>query len=295
MISVEGVARDFGSVRVGPISFEVLPGTITGLLGPNGSGKTTTLRRMLELTRGPGTTRFGGLVYSERRNPQKAIGAMFDGSPAHPGRSVANHILLAATTAGVDREKCAQTLERVGLASDAGQKVGRISFGMRQRLGIAAALIGSPRFLVLDEPGNGLDPAGVVWFRTLLRELADSGCAIVLSSHDLSTVDGVADRIVVINEGIQVTDSSLREFLDHSGLRTVEVSCGDTLRAIDALTAGGLQGRLEKADDVIRISGSTLEQVGRLLVDAEVTLSRIAYGTRRLEDAFFAATDGESD
>jgi ABC-2 type transport system ATP-binding protein len=202
-ISVYGLTKQFGRVRaVEELSFDVQPGQITGFLGPNGAGKTTTLLMLLGLVRPTsGAALIGGQPYASLPYPRRSVGAVLETTGAHPGRRARDHLRILAQVSGVPDGRVADVCDQVGLAEAADRRVGGYSLGMRQRLGLAGALLGDPPVLLLDEPANGLDPAGVAWLRGLLRDLADEGRTILISSHVLSEVAQTVDQVVIINEG----------------------------------------------------------------------------------------------
>jgi ABC-2 type transport system ATP-binding protein len=216
MIEFRGLTKRYGDrTVVDDVSFTCHPGTVTGFLGPNGAGKSTTLRMLCGLTRPTaGTATVLGRPYRELPNPGRRVGVLLDAAAVHPGRTGRETLTLAALTLGVDPARGPELLERVGLDGRSGrQRVRTYSLGMRQRLGIALALLGDPEVLVLDEPANGLDPEGIVWMRRLLRDFAGRGGTVLLSSHLLSEVEAVADRIVVIHAGRVAADESTADLL----------------------------------------------------------------------------------
>ncbi|MFI6676088.1 ABC transporter ATP-binding protein [Kribbella sp. NPDC050470] len=202
-ISVDGLTKQFGRIRaVEDLTFDVPPGKITGFLGPNGAGKTTTLRMLLGLVRPTaGAALIGGQAYLSLPHPRRTVGAVLEATGAHPGRRARDHLRILAQVTGVPDGRVTDVLDQLGLTEAAGQRVGGYSHGMRQRLGLAGALLGDPPVLLLDEPANGLDPAGMAWLRGLLRDLADEGRTILVSSHMLSEVAQTVDQVVIINEG----------------------------------------------------------------------------------------------
>jgi ABC-2 type transport system ATP-binding protein len=214
-IQVADLRKKFGRVMaVEDVSFTVSSGRITGFLGPNGAGKTTTLRMVLGLIRADaGTAVITGKPYAKLPSPARTVGALLDAAAAHPGRSGLGHLRVLATQAGIPSRRAEQLLEQVGLAGAARQRAGRYSLGMRQRLGLAAALLGDPEVLVLDEPANGLDPQGIRWLRYLLRSLAAEGRAILVSSHILAEVAQTVDDVVVISRGRTIAQAPLGELL----------------------------------------------------------------------------------
>jgi ABC-2 type transport system ATP-binding protein len=214
-IQVAGLRKKFGRVMaVDDVSFAASSGRITGFLGPNGAGKTTTLRMILGLIRpDAGTAVIAGKPYATLASPARTVGALLDAAAAHPGRSGRDHLRVLAAQAGIPGRRAGQLLERVGLAGAARQRAGSYSLGMRQRLGLAAALLGDPEVLMLDEPANGLDPQGIRWLRDLLRSLAAEGRAVLVSSHILAEVAQTVDDVVVISRGHTITQAPLGELL----------------------------------------------------------------------------------
>jgi ABC-2 type transport system ATP-binding protein len=212
-IAVDRLTKRFGATTaVDDLSFTVPAGSVTGFLGPNGAGKSTTLRILLGLTRPTGgSASFGGLAYDELADPIRTVGALLETDPFHPGRSGRDHLRVLAAATGIDPGRVDRVLELVGLAEAAGRRVGGWSLGMRQRLGLAAALLGDPEVLVLDEPANGLDPHGIRWLRDLLRDHADGGATVLVSSHVLSEVALLAERVVVVTRGRLVASGPVAE------------------------------------------------------------------------------------
>jgi ABC-2 type transport system ATP-binding protein len=201
-LAISGLTKRFGAVTaVRDLSFAVPPG-VTGFLGPNGAGKTTTLRMLLGLVRPTaGTATIGGRAYRDLPHPRRVVGALLDSAGFHPGRTARDHLLISASSAGLPAGRVDVVLDLVGLTGAAGRRVRGYSLGMRQRLGMAAVLLGDPAVLVLDEPGNGLDPAGLSWLRGLMRGLADEGRTVLVSSHVLAEVAQTVDRVVIVDEG----------------------------------------------------------------------------------------------
>jgi ABC-2 type transport system ATP-binding protein len=240
MIEVNELSKRYGSqLAVDDVSFRCEPGTITGFLGPNGAGKSTTLRMICGLTPATsGTTSVLGTSYRRLPNPGRQVGVLLDASAQHAGRTGREALTLTADVLGVDRRRVPELLERVGLPAAAARKrVGNYSLGMRQRLGIAQALLGEPSVLILDEPANGLDPEGIFWMRGLLRDFADRAGTVLLSSHLLREIEAVADDLVVIGDGRIVAQGSMAELLATTG--TV-VRARDPESLYDALLSAGL-------------------------------------------------------
>jgi ABC-2 type transport system ATP-binding protein len=213
MIEVRGLSKRYGpTVAVDGLSFDVRPGVVTGFLGPNGSGKSTTMRLMLDLdTPDAGQVRIDGRRYRELRWPLREVGALLEARSFHPGRGARAHLAALAASNGIGRSRVEEVLELVGLAGAAGRRAGRFSLGMGQRLGIAAALLGDPGVLLLDEPVNGLDPEGIRWIRTLLRSLASQGRTVLVSSHLIGELARTADQVVVIGRGRLLAEASVAE------------------------------------------------------------------------------------
>jgi ABC-2 type transport system ATP-binding protein len=212
-VSAHGLTKRFGElVAVRDLSFELEPGTVTGFLGPNGAGKTTTLRMLLGLAAPTaGEALVFGQPYRELARPARRVGAMLEAADLHPGRSGRGHLRVLAPAVGVGGARVEEVLELVELSHAAGKRVDAYSLGMRQRLGLAAALLGDPELLILDEPGNGLDPAGVRWLREFMRSFAAEGKTVFLSSHHLAEIAQTVDRVLIVDRGRLITDSSLAE------------------------------------------------------------------------------------
>ena len=236
MISIENLVKRHGSREVlHGVSLEARPGRVTGFVGPNGAGKSSTLRCLLGLDRADGgRALIGGRPYRELREPLRTVGAILDGSGAHPSRTARGHLAWVASGAGIGRRRVTEVLDVVGLTEAAGRRVRTFSLGMSQRLGLAAALLGDPEVLILDEPVNGLDPEGIRWIRTLLRRRADAGGTVLLSSHVLAELAEVADDVVVIADGRVRAAGTLDEIA--AGYSSLE-------EAFFSMTGGGLGGR----------------------------------------------------
>jgi len=287
-IVVSGLTKQYRRVRaVDNLSFQVQPGRVTGFLGPNGAGKTTTLRMVLNLVAPTaGTATIGGQRYADLREPLRAVGAVLEASSAHKGRTGRNHLRVIAASAGLPTSRVDEVLELVGLTPAAKRKFKGYSLGMRQRLGIAAALLGDPRVLVLDEPANGLDPEGIRWMRGLLRDFADRGGTVLLSSHLLLEVEAVADRLLIIGNGRIVADGSREELLSGAGV---------LVRATDAEE---LAAALRAADiDYHEVDGAFVvdapaEAVGAAALSGAVILTHLAPAEGAgLEQLFFDLTE----
>jgi ABC-2 type transport system ATP-binding protein len=293
-IVVDDLTKVFrGDVRaVDRLSFTVEPGSVTGFLGPNGAGKTTTLRMVLGLVRPTGgRATIGGEVYRQLDNPTSAVGAALESSSFHPARSARNHLRILCTVGGIPLSRADEVLDLVGLHDAAKRKVRGYSLGMRQRLALAAALLGNPRVLVLDEPANGLDPDGIRWLRGLLRHLADEGRTVLVSSHQLNEVQEIADRVVILNHGRLVQSGSIAELT--AGSDSVIARSPNLPALHGALTGQPIQ--VEPVDQTaIRIRGLSAEQVGHLAFTAGVELHELSNQRFDLEELFFALTSDSS-
>ncbi len=287
-IEVRGLSKTFGAVRaVDDLSFSVATGTITGFLGPNGAGKTTTLRCLLGLvTPTAGSATIGGRAYADLPHPSSAVGAMLEASSFHPARSGRDHLRVYCTVNGFPDRRADEVLDVVGLATAARQKVRGYSMGMRQRLGLAAALLGDPRVLILDEPANGLDPEGIAWLRRFLRRMAEEGRTVLVSSHVLSEVEQTVDNVVIVNRGTLVRQGSIAELAEHAGL-TVLVRGPDLDRLVAVLPEGV---GAERRDGTLRLTGMTTEEVGHLAFTERVELHELTAERSDLEQIFFALT-----
>jgi ABC-2 type transport system ATP-binding protein len=214
MIVAQGLTKRYGDkVAVDALSFEVRPGVVTGFLGPNGSGKSSTMRLMLDLDYGSGETRFDGRRFRDIRRPMREIGTVLEGGPVHPTRRAKNHLRMLAAASGLPKQRTDEVLAMVGLAAVSRKRPRTFSLGMSQRLGLAAALLGDPHTLILDEPANGLDPHGIQWLRGLLKTLAAEGRTVFVSSHQLSEMELMADELVVIGRGRLLAAGSVSSFV----------------------------------------------------------------------------------
>jgi ABC-2 type transport system ATP-binding protein len=290
-ITVQGLTKRFGDVlAVDQLDFAIDEGTVAGFLGPNGAGKTTTLRMLLGLVApDAGTATIGGRPYRELPDPVRRVGAVLEAGGFHPGRSARDHLRVLATAAGLAPGRVEEVLEQTGLAGAARRRVGGFSLGMRQRLGLAAALLGDPEVLVLDEPANGLDPEGVHWLRGLVRGLADQGRTVLVSSHLLAEVAQTVDQVVIIDEGRLIAQSTLAA-LD----RTVRVRTPDPEALRDLLVARGATVTVDGPDRLV-VGGVTTEQVGQAAAAGGVVLHEMRFERSNLEDVFLELTGGKGD
>jgi len=292
-IRIEGLSKTFGDIRaVDDLSFTARPGEVTGFLGPNGAGKTTTLRMLLGLVEPTsGTATIGGTAYEDLRNPADVVGAALESSSFHPGRSGRDHLRVYCDVAGYPDTRADETLEIVGLGGAARRPVRGYSLGMRQRLGLATALLGDPPVLVLDEPSNGLDPAGIAWLRRFLKGLAAEGRTMLVSSHALSEVQQIADRVVIIDHGRLVRDGRLDELTADS---RVHVESPDADRFSAVVEAAGATIR-RRSGDVLELHGLPARLVGRLALENGVELHALETRQDGLEQIFFSLTGAEGD
>ena len=293
MITVQNLSKRYGShPAVNDVSFTCAPGTVTGFLGPNGAGKSTTMRMICGLTPPTsGTATVDGVPYRRLGNPGRRVGVLLDASAQHAGRTGREVLTLAALTMGVDTREVNRSLDRVGLnATAAKRRVKAYSLGMRQRLGLAHAMLGDPGVLILDEPANGLDPEGIFWMRGLLRDFADRGGTVLLSSHLLREVEAVADRLIVIGAGRVVAQGDKAELLAASGVVVKALDPG----ALDMVLARiGLTGT--KTTDGGVVVQTDAETIGRAAADAGLVLLELRpAGSGGLEQMFLTLTAGDS-
>ncbi len=293
-LEVAGLTKHFGStVALDDLSFTVRPGVVTGFLGPNGSGKTTTLRCLLGLVEPTrGTATIDGQRYRDLADPVRTVGAALEASSFHPGRTARAHLQVMALAAGVPTERVDALLHQVGLTEAAGRRVGGFSLGMRQRLALAQALLGDPEVLLLDEPANGLDPAGIAWLRGFLRALAAEGRTVLVSSHVLSEVEQTVDDIVVITRGHRVHQGALAD-LEAGPVRVlVRTPAPDALRAAvaDHLPGASVE---DLPDGALRVVGAPAAAVGHAAHVAAVELHELATEPSDLEQLFLAMTREE--
>ena len=292
MIEIDGLTKAYRSrVAVDDLTVTIEPGRVTGFLGPNGSGKTTTMRCILGLTRPTaGTATVLGRPYRELAGPMRRVGALIDARAGHPGRTAHAHLLALAQSNALPRQRVDDVIEMVGLETVAHERVRGFSLGMGQRLGIAAALLGDPDVLLLDEPVNGLDPEGIRWVRELLRDLADEGRTVLVSSHLMSEMEDTADHLVVLGRGRLLADVPMDELLGaHSAVR-VRSPQGPVLAA--ALRQAG--GRVElELDGALRVEGLDLVAVGDVAFIADVRLHELSRVTASLEAAYLALTGND--
>ncbi|WP_380172855.1 ATP-binding cassette domain-containing protein [Kineococcus sp. DHX-1] len=294
MITAEALTKRYGTTTaVDGLSFTAHPGTVTGFLGPNGAGKSTTMRMVLGLERPTaGTVLVDGQRYVDLKAPLHTIGAMLDARSVHPGRTAFRHLLALARTHGIPRSRVDEVIGLTGLESVAGRRVKGFSLGMGQRLGIAAALLGDPATVVFDEPVNGLDPDGVLWIRSLVRDLAAEGRTVFLSSHLMHELALCADRVVVIGRGQLLADATVAELLERSrGAGLVRVRTTEPEALAQALVRDGavVTGQ---PDGTLHVRGTSAEEVGAVADRVGATVLELATEAGSLEAAYLELTSG---
>ncbi len=291
-IEVSQLNKQFGAVQaVSDLSFTVQPGRITGFLGPNGAGKTTTLRMLLGLVKPTsGTATFGGVAYRDLESPLGTVGTALEAASFHPGRSARNHLKIYAQAAGIPMEQVQTVLDTVGLSDHVDRRVGGYSLGMRQRLGLSVALLGDPSVLVLDEPINGLDPEGIKWIRQLLRQLADAGKTVLISSHLLTEVQQNVDEVVILSRGKLVHEGTLAS-LDLVETRQTVVRADDLEALGAALGAAGYTFSTLRSG--ILVNDAEAAEIGRIAFAAGVAVTALSQQHSGLEESFLALVGEE--
>ncbi|HUZ00190.1 MAG TPA: ATP-binding cassette domain-containing protein [Thermomicrobiaceae bacterium] len=286
-IVLRGLTRDFGRVRaVDDLTVDVRAGQVTAFLGPNGAGKTTTFRMLLGLIRPTaGEALIDGLRYERLPEPRRVVGAVLEATGFHPGRTGRDHLRIAGRAADLPWRRVEEMLDLVELTASADRRVADYSLGMRQRLGLAAALLADPAILILDEPANGLDPAGIAWLRALVRGLAAEGRTVLISSHLLSEVAQTVDRVIIVNAGRLRFAGSLTEL----GERTVSIRAVDLERLRSAIAARGYVVD-PTAVSALTVRGATAEEIGRVAAEAGVALTELSESGASLEEAFLRLT-----
>ena len=317
LIEARELTKRFGDkVAVDHLSFTVEPGRVTGFLGPNGAGKSTTMRLITGLDRADsGSATIGGVTYEQLTKPLERVGALLEARSVHPGRSARNHLLFLAQTQGLPAKRADEVLDLVGLREVAGKRAGGFSLGMTQRLGIAAAMLGDPPVLMLDEPVNGLDPEGIRWVRNFMRQLAAEGRTIFVSSHLMSEMAVTADYLVVIGRGALIADCSTEEFIERSSersvlvrtpdvdrLRELIVGAGGSTAAADGDSAGHNNARHSNAghsnagqsnaghSNGLIVTGLPAPRIGELAASASIVLHELTPRLPSLEEAFMELT-----
>ena len=291
MIEVRELEKRYGTTRaVDRLSFVVRPGRVTGFLGPNGAGKSTTLRMIIGLDRpGAGVATVNGRPYRAHRDPLRQAGALLDARAVHRGRSAHTHLLALARTHGLPAGRVGEVLAQAGLSGVAGRRAGGFSLGMSQRLGIAAALLGDPAVLILDEPVNGLDPDGVLWIRTLLRDLAAEGRTVLVSSHLMSEMAVTADHLLIINQGRLLADTSVRDLIDQVEVGRVVVHSPDAAPLRDLLA--GLGATVSSpGPGCLEVDGLSAPAIGAAAASSGLVLHELTPRRASLEEAYMELT-----
>jgi ABC-2 type transport system ATP-binding protein len=292
VIEVNELTKRYGdTTAVRDLSFTVRPGQVTGFLGPNGAGKSTTLRMILGLHEPTsGTVTVNGRPFRERARGLRHIGSLLDAHDVHGGRTAAAHLSALARSNGIPRSRVQEVLEEAGLAEVARRRIGGFSLGMKQRLGIASALLGDPPVLLFDEPLNGLDPGGVKWVRDLFRRLAAEGRTVFVSSHLMSEMEHTADQLVVIGRGELIAAESLAEFSSRGARRSVTVGSPEAAVLRDLLIVEG--GTVQEAGELLTVTGLTASRIGEIALEHRVPLYELSTRSASLEEAFMELTAG---
>jgi ABC-2 type transport system ATP-binding protein len=292
MIEARGLVKRYGATAaVNDLSFTIRPGLVTGFLGPNGAGKTTTMRLILGLDYpSAGTVTVNGKPYAQLPDPMHQVGALLDAGAVHGGRTARNHLLALAQTNGISRRRVDEVLGLVGLTDVAGKRTKGFSLGMRQRLGIAAALLGDPQILIFDEPVNGLDPEGILWIRNLMKSLAAEGRSVLISSHLMSEMEYTADHLLVIGRGRLIADSGMTEFIARGSGLGVRVRTPQPDALARAVAVAGASVSAADGGGELEICGLTEDQVSDLAFAHGIRLYHLAATHVSLEHAFMELT-----
>jgi ABC-2 type transport system ATP-binding protein len=294
MIQVQGISKRYRKkVAVDDLSFTVETGKVTGFLGPNGAGKSTTMRLMLGLDSGAGSTTFDDKKLHEYVQPSSVVGILLEAKAFHPTRTARQHLRILADAGGVDIKRVDEVLDEVGLSDVAKKGPGKFSLGMSQRLGIAAALLGKPKYLMLDEPANGLDPEGIAWLREFLKSYADQGNGVFVSSHLLSEMAQMADNVVVIGKGKLIADTSITELIassGHSGVFVRSPKLSQLERILKAQKA-----KIAKSSGGLKVSGIKVDDIGKLAFESGIPIYELSPQAASLEEAFLELTAGSEE
>jgi len=295
VIEARGLGKVYGGKpAVDDLTFDVRPGSVTGFLGPNGAGKSTTMRLMLGLDHGAGTTTFDGVPFTALKRPMTQVGTLLEAKPFHPTRKARQHLRMLAAANAIPTRRVDEVLEQLGLATVARKKPRTFSLGMGQRLGLAAALLGDPHTLILDEPANGLDPQGIQWIRELLRGFAATGRSVFVSSHLLSEMALMADELVVIGRGRLIASGPIEDFVRTSTRNAVVVRSPQATELTDVLRREGATVEA-LGPGVVSVVGLDAAGVGDLAFDASIRLHELANRVATLEEAFLEATQGAEE
>jgi ABC-2 type transport system ATP-binding protein len=289
MIEAQHLSKHYRKkIAVDDVSFTVETGKVTGFLGPNGAGKSTTMRLMLGLDNGHGTTLFDGKPLREHPKPSKTVGILLEAKAFHPTRTARNHLEVLAAAGGIPSSRVDEVLEIVGLSKVAKKAPGKFSLGMSQRLGIAAAILGKPKYLMLDEPANGLDPEGIHWLRQFIKDYADNGNGVFVSSHLLSEMALMADNLVVIGKGKFITSGSVQDFISSAKGKGVFVRVEKKIGFEKSLKSRGY--KFDKLDGGLKVYGVSSDDIGRFAFEAGTPVLELVNQSVSLEDAFLELT-----
>jgi ABC-2 type transport system ATP-binding protein len=281
------------TIAVDDISFEIETGKVTGFLGPNGAGKSTTMRLMLGLDNGKGSTSYDGKKLHEYSQPSSAAGILLEAKAFHPTRTAKNHLKVLATAGGVSLSRVDEVLEIVGLKEVAKKQPGKFSLGMSQRLGIAAAILAKPKYLLLDEPANGLDPEGIVWLREFLKSYADEGNAVFVSSHLLSEMSQMADNVIVIGKGKLIASTSIKSLLSNNTKSSVLVRSGNMTKLQKILKEKSFS--VTTTEDGLEVNGASTDEIGKLAHSTGLSILELTTKNASLEDVFLELTEGKEE
>jgi ABC-2 type transport system ATP-binding protein len=292
VIEIQHLVKRYGDkTAVDDLDFTVKPGVVTGFLGPNGAGKSTTMRMIIGLDAPTsGSVTVNGKQYARHAAPLQEVGALLEARSIHPGRSAYNPLLSLAYTHGIPRRRVDEVIELAGLQKVAKKRAGAFSLGMGQRLGIAAALLGDPQTVMLDEPVNGLDPEGVLWIRNLLKSLAAEGRTVFVSSHLMSEMALTATDLIIVGRGRLLADTTVADFIDQAGAESVKVVCSDPSRLRGLLLGPDVAVTGEAGSETLLVSGLTARQVGQRAADAGIAVYELTPQAASLEAAFMALT-----
>ncbi|MGW3955927.1 ATP-binding cassette domain-containing protein [Streptomyces sp. NPDC004752] len=292
MIEAEQLTKRYGEkTAVDRLDFVVKPGTVTGFLGPNGAGKSTTMRMIVGLdTPTGGSVTVNGRPYARHRAPLQEVGALLEAKSIHPGRSAYHHLKALALTHGIPLSRVDEVIDLAGLGGVAKKRAGAFSLGMGQRLGIAAALLGDPQTVMLDEPVNGLDPEGVLWIRTLLTSLAAQGRTVFVSSHLMSEMALVADHLIIVGRGRLLADTTVRDLVREAGGDTVRVATQDPARLREVLAGPGVEVTGRIGAEELEVTGLTAREIGLRAAEHGIALFELSARTVSLEEAFMELT-----
>ena len=294
MITAKNLSKRYKKqLAVDDLSFEVESGKVTGFLGPNGAGKSTTMRLMLGLDNGGGSTTFDGKKLGEYDLPSQVVGILLEAKAFHPTRTASRHLKVLAEAGGIPMSRVDEVLDIVGLKDVAKRKPGKFSLGMSQRLGIAAAILGDPKYLILDEPANGLDPEGVAWLRQFLKDYADAGRSVFVSSHLLSEMQLMADDVLVIGRGKLIANTSMAKLLAGSGHSGVLVRSAD-MTGLEKLFKNK-SINFEKTDEGLKVTGVTTDKIGKLAFNADLPILELANRVDSLEEVFLRLTEDSQE